>query len=60
MSIANADERMHKNITEMKIKEMKDREMKKALKLCKTVEEAAKKLGISERLLYLFKKKNKL
>jgi hypothetical protein len=44
----------------MTIKEMKDREMKRALKLCKTVEIAAKKLGISSRLLYLFKKKNKL
>ncbi len=44
----------------MTIKQMRDREMKKALKLCKTVEEAAKKLGISARLLYLFKKKNKL
>jgi len=44
----------------MTIKQMRDREMKRALKLCKTVEMAAKKLGISARLLYLFKRKNKL
>jgi len=44
----------------MTLKELHEKEMIRALKLCKTVEDAAKSLGISARKIYLFKKKNKL
>lgn len=39
----------------MTIKEMREKQMLKALRHFETVEEAAKALGISERTLYLFK-----
>ena len=39
----------------MTIKEMREKQMLKALKHFKTVEEAAKALGISARKLYFFK-----
>jgi len=39
----------------MTIKEMREKQMLKALRHFKTVEEAAKALGISARTLYFFK-----
>ena len=44
----------------MTLKELHEKEMTRALQHFKTVEQAAKALGISARKLYLFKKKNKL
>ena len=40
----------------MTIKEMKRLKMIEALQKCKTIKEAAKRLGITERKLYFFKK----
>ncbi len=40
---------------EMTIKKMREKQMLKALRHFKTVDEAAKALGISARTLYLFK-----
>ena len=40
---------------EMTIKDMREKQMLKALKHFRTVEDAAKALGISARTLYLFK-----
>jgi molybdenum-dependent DNA-binding transcriptional regulator ModE len=44
----------------MTLKELHEKEMIRALQHFKTIEEAAKALGISDRKIYLFKKKNKL
>jgi DNA-binding CsgD family transcriptional regulator len=41
----------------MTIKEMREKQMLKALSKYRTIQEAAKVLGISERQLYFFKRK---
>ena len=43
----------------MTIKQMQEKQMKKALRKFSTIEEAAKVLGISARKLYFFKRKIK-